>query len=523
MGNIFDEFDKPPDQRALPPEYAPPAAAIAPTAAAAPAASDNMFDQFDRAKPVAVTPSPVLGSAYRGSILPLSRDERGIVQFDPFGAGPIGAARQAFTLPGRVASGETPMPASFDPAMADPRAAPIIGEAMNFAGTYGPANPMVRSGDPAVPGVAMRPKDMRLAPTPTGAELLERGGQQIDAYRNMPIAYNPQHMGTLATQMEQALIKDGVFPEDAKGLYTTINRLRDYAPRSDDPNAAVRVDPANLISIRKNIAAKFGVQGENQHGVGVAHRIFNDFLENPPPEALVAGTPAAARVAAIGSDVYRAGLGNYAAGKRDAELEAIQREAGLRSSAANSGQNLDNTIRSRITSAILNAKRLKGFTPAEEAMLEKVPEGSTGANLLRKAGNLMGGGLGAGAGVAGTIGGSVAHGFGLPFNVSTGIGMAIPVAGAALKRAAGKSTSEALGEVQQATRQRSPLFLEQAQRSDLVPDIVPGRDAIARILMQRTSRPDVNPFSTVTPAPAAPPTFQPGVTIRPDGTIEERT
>jgi hypothetical protein len=442
-------------------------------------------------------------AAYHGTILPFSRDSGGNFYFDPLGAGPIGALRQAFTLPGRVMSGETPMPRTFDPASGDPNIAPIMGEALNFAGAFGPGiNPMVRSGDRAIPGVAKAPKDMTLAKTPTSADLLERGGSQIEDFSKMPIRYNPSYMGTLASQIEQKLVDEGVFPEDAKGLYATIRRLRDYVPRSDDPTATINVGPANLISIRKNIANKFGQQGENQRGVSVAHEAFNDFLENPPAEAVLGGTPPTPNAnlighnggpvfdptnlanAQFGAQIYKEGRGNYSAGMRDAELEQIQREAGMRSRSANSGQNLDNSLRSRITNAILNAKRLKGFTPEEEAMLEGVPEGSLGNNMLRWAGNLFGGGGGLGAGVAGTIAGQAAAAAGLGNVGTTAAAVGVPTIGAMLKRAAGKSTSEALGDVQQATRQRSPLFEQTLPGQDLVPDVQAGRDAMAQALMR---------------------------------------
>jgi hypothetical protein len=472
-------------------------------AAASGGDAENIYGGLPPAGFTAPQPDPV--PVYHGALLPFSRDSSGHVYFDPTGAGPLAAIKHAFTLPGRVMSGETPMPSTFDPAANDPNTAPMMGELLNFAGAFGPGvNPMVRSGDPAIPGVRMAPKDMTLAKTPSSAELLAKGGDQIEAFKNMDIKYDPSYMGTLATQIEQKLVNEGVFPEDAPGLYQSIRRLNDYVPRSDDPSATISVGPANLISIRKNIANKFGQAGENQHGVGVAHGAFNDFLENPPAEAVLAGAPATASAgsldnqigAALGASIYKEGRGNYSAGMRDAELERIQREAGLRSRSANSGQNLDNSIRSRVTSAILNAKALKGFTPAEEAMLEQVPEGSVGNNILRWTGNFMGGGGGLGAGAAMGLSSAGARMLGLGEGASSAIGMAVPAIGAALKKATGKSTSEALSEVQQATRQRSPMFEQSLPGQDLFPD--PGvtpRDTMARTLMQMYSEPQGVPVS----------------------------
>jgi hypothetical protein len=161
--------------------------------------------------------------------------------------------------------------------------------------------------------------------------------------------------------------------------------------------------------------------------------------------------------------------------------------------------NADNSIRSRVTSAILNAKRLKGFTPAEEAMLENVPEGSVAGNTKRYLSNFLGGGGGLGAHLAtaaGIVGGKFA-GLG---DLSWAMGPILPAIGAGLKRSAGKSTGEALQEVQQATRQRSPLFREMPPQ-DIIPDEVYGRDAMARALMRMEGQSDQGVPLTPEPPP----------------------
>lgn len=438
-----------------------------------PVAPEDPYADIPGDMPPAIAPPPKqLPAPYHGALLPFSRDEQGNVSFDPLGAGLFGGVRQAFTLPGRVMSGETPMPQTFDPAARDPNAEPIMGEARNFAASFGNIlNPMVRSGDAVIPGVRMAPKDMRLAVTPPGEELVSRGGAQMNAFRGMPIPYNPSYIGTtLATQLEQQLVDKGVFPEHAPGLYQTINRLRDYVPRSNDPSATISVSPNSLISIRKSITNHYGKAGEDQKGVSVVHRAFDDFMANPPAEAVLAGAAAppgaAARIggttdpaaaARFGAQIFEEGLGNVSAGKADAELAAIQRAARLRTLSANSGQNADNSLRSRITSAILNAKKLRGLRPAEEAMLEGVPEGSVPTNLARWGGNFLGGGGGLGAHIATVAGIAGGHALGLG-DLSWAIGPTLPAIGAGLKRYAGKSTVQALEEARQAIRQRSPLF-----------------------------------------------------------------
>ena len=261
---------------------------------------------------------------YRGALLPFSRDEKG-VSFDPFGSGPIGAIRQAFTLPGRVMSGETKV---------DPANPNFIGEAINFTGAVGPTiNPMVRSGDRAIPGIRMAPKDPSLATVPTSAALLERGGEQLDAFRNLPIKYDPKAFGSLSVQMEQDLLNHGVLRENSPQLYAFLDTLRKTAPPSG--GTTIHAAPANLMAMRENLASLFGKQNEHQKGVGVAFSKLNEFIEKPPAGAVLAGSPAF--IEAYAPELYARGRANYAAGKRGEGLEDIKRTADLRASAANSG------------------------------------------------------------------------------------------------------------------------------------------------------------------------------------------
>ena len=442
---------------------------------AAPSANEPWRDYSSPIQPVAPAPTTV----YRGGFLPLSRDSSGSVHFDPFGSGPIGAVREAFTLPGRVASGETKV---------DPSNPAFMGEAVNFAGAFGPTvNPMVRSGDNAIPGIKMAPKDLTLAKVPSSGELLKSGGDKLEAYRNLPIPYDPAAFGTLATQTEQALLDKGVFRINSPQLYGFIDELRKNVPRGNEPGATVSAGPANLMAMRENLAGLFGKESEHQKGVGVAFEKLNDFIEKPPAGAVLAGSPAF--LSAYGPQLYAEGRGNYAAGMRAADLEDIKKTADFRAASANSGANSDNSLRSRITSAVLNAKRMRGYTDDEVAALEAVPLGSTKNNIMRAAGNLMGGGGGLGSGAAAGIVGGTANYLGLPPQLATGIGAATPAVGAFLKRAAGKGTEQALDEAIDMTKRRSPLFKDMGVQ-DLVPDVARNRDAMARTLMRIYSQPN---------------------------------
>jgi hypothetical protein len=464
------------------PETAPPPMSPA-TRDSNPFALENLYPPDEQSVATSTEPTP----EYRGTVLPFTRYSDQSVHFEPFASGVIGsvlgygrdtveAAKKAATLPGRVLSGEAQMPPlGFDPS--DPRSQAMAGEGLNFASMFGPnINPMVRSGDYAIAGAGRRAPDMSLAVAPSSQELKNVGGGQLNAVRELPVKYDPNYMPVLADRIEQDLIKKGIFPENSPNLYSTIGRLRDVTPPAGQ---TVHLEPANLMAMRENLAGHFESGNENKAGVGIAFKHLNDFIENPPPEAVLAGP--AADVGAL----YAKGRANYGAGLRGEDLADIRRTADFRAAAANSGQNIDNSIRSRVASAVLNASKMRGYTPEEAAALEAVPLGSTGNNLLRWTGNFLGGGGGLGSVVTGGVAGTAANYLGAGPGMTSAVAASIPAVGKYLKAKAGEGTAEALQRVENMTRQRSPLFREQVGGQDLISD-TPWRNALARTILNRT-------------------------------------
>jgi hypothetical protein len=461
-----------------------------PASAAAPQAPTGTYDKYLTAQPdLSIEPAAVPQPIYRGAVLPFTRYSDDSVRFDPFGSGLVGNVvtgyRNAADMFHRAASGENIDPG--DPA--------TMGAVLNAAAIAGPVNPYIRSGDRAIPGVVGNRVDMRRAVTPTAEELSRVGGRQIEDVRNLPVRYNPESIRDLGTIMEQDLVDKGVFPEDASALYQTVRRMQAPVPEG------AMFTPSNLISLRKNIANKFGVPTENQAGVGVAHQRLNEFIENPPQSAILAG-PAAAEE--LGRQ-YAIGRANSAAGFRGAELNDIREAANLSRSAANSGQNFDNAIRQRVKSMALDEERTRGFTDPEVSQLKDIVYGAPGTNAMRAGGNILGGGGGLGANIAGMAAGGISHLFGFGPGATMAAASTAPVIGGLLKRSAAQRTAGALDELNQATRQRSPLFQEQLAGQDLVPDSTPGRAAVAQALMQMQLRqPPMAAIPEVSPGTSGP-------------------
>lgn len=505
---VYDEIFLPPEQRKQPSSAAPAPPISGP-------ATKSIYDDIYTPPPAVAEPTKPPQAAYHGGLLPFSKDSSGHVYFDPLNAGPIGAIKQAFTLPHRVATGETPLPRL---GSRDPNAySAIVPEALNFATAFNPLPASIRAGERAVlPGPAnniTRP----VRPAPTTSQLFDVGGKQMDQFYDLPMRYNPVHMGTVADTIEQRLINKGIYRDDAKGIYGTLDLMR----QSAQPQAAgtnVVIAPSSLHSLRQNMGNKFGREGEHQLAPAIAQQELDKYISNP--DAYLAGRPGighnsgpafgdqgivpladrgAGAGYAYGNEAQQAGqlfkdaLGNMAAGYRGEDFDNLSRKIDLKTAGAHSGRNLDNQTRQQLTGLLLDENKTRGFIPAEETALENAVYGDPTTNRLRDASKVLGGGGGMGMLASGTLGstagGFLSEGFGLPHWVGATVGAGLPPAvGRALGTWGAARTQKALNDVADMTRMRSPYYESQPLLPAQV-ETSPVRDAVTRALMAGPTRP----------------------------------
>jgi hypothetical protein len=190
-----------------------------------------------------------------------------------------------------------------------------------------------------------------------------------------------------------------------------------------------------------DINADFGrYSNADRAAAGIAKRKVNEFIAEPPASAVVAGDPALAAQTLAAADK------DFAAKQRSDLITGTRETAEGRAAQANSGKNIDNTIR-RGVGRILDSDSLSyGFTPKEIEMMESVRHGTASANTMRYVGNLLGGGGGLGA-----MATSAAGAWYSPFLAP------LPFIGAMLKKGADRSTIRGLEKVDEATRMRSAM------------------------------------------------------------------
>jgi hypothetical protein len=435
---------------------------------------------------------------YTGSVLPFSVGPDGKAQFDS-NAGILGSIKRGFMLPGNVAAGRQPMGLPSETEDLSP-VADLAGIVVPGARTGTTAKRIVEPGrverttnltretpgtELAIPGQTAQPGPRveihgadtvryetapavrtRPAPPPkppTSAELQAAYRQGYDKVRDMGVDYAAPRVAEMARGLKLALEKEGMLD----------NRFSDTHRIIDDLSAPQEGAVAPIAGLESARRALLQVPPHERAAARLAINALDDFYERAAHggESFVVAGPAAAA-----AEQQAANRGNFAAFKRSRDLTGIEYATGLRTKATNSGLNLDNNVRGKVTSLLTNEDKVRGYSPEEIAALERVVEGDRVRNSLRFYSNLAGGGGGMGAVVSGAVAGAAGGSVGGVPVVGGLAGAAIPASGVAARVGAGALTKRSLRLADELIRSRSPLY-EQMMNDPKMQVISPERRA----------------------------------------------
>jgi hypothetical protein len=342
-----------------------------------------------------------------------------------FGLGDTWPARlakslySAVTLPGDVYSGETPV---------DVNNPEFIGRTLDLA-TVG--TPMV----PKAAASLVAPK----VGLPTAEELKAAANTGYDTARGLGVDIKPEAVAGTVQTLAQNLEKDGINAKLAPKTFGIINELA-------APPAGSVATIANLETARRSLghAAQDFLNPTEKMAASRAIQHLDDYLGSIPQADVLAGDAAQA------SKILSEARANYAASKRSDQINGELEIADRNAAAANSGQNIGNSVRQRFNSILKSDKKTSGFNDAELAQMEQAVRGTSLGNAARIGGNLLGGGGGLGAAVTAGIGGAATAHMG-------GIGALAPIVGYGLKKFSSASVQRQVQKLDEMTRARAPL------------------------------------------------------------------
>jgi hypothetical protein len=358
-----------------------------------------------------------------------------------FGLGDTWPARlaktlfSAVTLPGDVAKGNVSMVGEDGGTNPD-----IIKRSAELAIVASPLSPAARIGAGWMG--ALKTKD---GPAPTQEALATAAGSGYDKARALGVELHPRSLVDLSERINSALTDIGINGELAPKTFGILSRIKEA------PADSVVTVP-NLETVRRafgHAAGDFSNPTE-QLAAGRAKRDLADYLAAIPDKDVVRGPAAEA------SDLIKNANANYAASKRSEQISEALKKAELQTSATHSGRNLDNKTRQSFVKLLTNDKASAGFTQSELDAAESIIKGSNTADLMRSAGNFLGGGGGLGMLHGSSIGAAGGATLAGPLGAAVGA-TTVPALGYMLKKGADASTLNKVQAFQEMVRRRSPL------------------------------------------------------------------
>jgi len=341
------------------------------------------------------------------------------------------------------------------------------------------------------------------ARVPTEEELFAAKNTGYGALSRNGARYEQPALHDVGNQTEQQLLADRYHWRDSPGTWRGIEEARGGgAPGQLNTGPSAPVSPGDIDFIVRglNRIPKTEATATDRASAGILKRNLNDFIENPPPGAVLPGTE---REAAVAATLARNARGDYGGYKRTQALNELISNAQNTAGATYSGLNLQAELRKGVRSFV---KEKGGESPATKAMFNEPevaalraytrPAGVT--NMLRYTSNALGGGGGIGAPIAaaayGTGGGIAGQYFKDDPGTAGAVGLMAPVIGTGLRMIGNRRANTELEQLRNMIAQRTPLYDYHASMSGTVPGAGSPRtakavrDALALELLKQQTR-----------------------------------
>jgi hypothetical protein len=263
-------------------------------------------------------------------------------------------------------------------------------------------------------------------------ELVAAGGRGFNEAANLPVTIPAHEVTNFVAQARNALAGRHFDEVAAPMVARTLDRLEQGA------QAGAPMTAGDAVSLRVAL---------NQIG-----KQTQDF--RPTPQAAAAGTVRSELDQFLGrqspelADTIQRASANYRAGRLGETVANKQNKAELMASAANSGMNVENSIRSQLRQIATNPARMRQFDQATQGLIRQAIEGQLPGNVLRSIGNLMGGGGGLGAMVSGV---GLGHAFGP-------VAALAPLVGMGAKAIGNRTATRAIENIAQSAMRNAPDY-----------------------------------------------------------------
>ena len=393
---------------------------------------------------------------YEGTLWPVSWEvdpqtgQRVNRRFD-MGAGLPGIIADAFTLPGDVAAGRADVGPIGSPSQAS---SDVMQRSLEAAELLSPVSAASKA-------VSASPLMSRRSRTPpTGQQLSDVGGRQLQQYQESGVEYTLDSLKQMAKNVEAGFPEQRITRKNAPQTFKILDEIANAPADFQFDSLGART----LIDDLQDIRTIPDVTSKDKRAAERTIQSLYEYIERPTTAQVPVGTLGGAERA---GQLSRSGRENYAAGKRSDTLLREQQVAEFLAATANSGQNVANSLRQRARTIVdpRFPARQMGFNEDELAAVARIAQGTPGVNAMRYGANLLGGGGGMGQALTAITGGGAA-------GLATGnpimgflAGGTAALTGRGLKMGERAMTRRALNRADEMIRRRAPLAGQAMERT----------------------------------------------------------
>lgn len=277
-------------------------------------------------------------------------------------------------------------------------------------------------------GVLPRPAAPIAAPTT--AELRDASQGHYGAMHGFGVEMHPGFADNVAQNITNELHAESYRDYLAPKTFRAIDELRLPAGQT--------VGTQDMEGVRR-LLQKVAADPQERDAARRAIGQIDHAMSNLSPADVAVNPQFATRVAAEG----RLARGDYAAYKQAEQIETATDHAALQAASTGTGANMDNATRQKFRAIVTNPKKMRGYSPEEQATMRQLVEGNLPRNAARFAGKFAPSGV-VSSGLSAMLGRAVGHTIG------------VPVLGWAAKQLADSATARAAARLSEQRRLRSP-------------------------------------------------------------------
>lgn len=251
--------------------------------------------------------------------------------------------------------------------VADATGSPALGAAIKTVGDIAPA--LAFRGRTQAPKTAVKALPRK---PPTTEQLKAQATQAYQAAEDAGVIISGKSLSGAVERIVDRVANEGIDATLHPDSMAALNRLMDAAGKNHSLKGA-----DILRQVIKD--AEASTRPADRRMAGIMRREFDDYMENLGPDDVIAGDAQAA------TQALSEARNLYSRNRKAETVENLMKRAEIRASQF-SGSGYENALRTEFRQLAMNEKKMRRFSPEEQAAIKRVAQGGPIENTMRMLG-----------------------------------------------------------------------------------------------------------------------------------------